>query len=206
MDEKNSEPIAERLDEADLVTAPDLVTCEVANGLWKYVGHGHSSPARSAMASSGRQLSAARSPQPSGHLGIGAAKLAEAIGRRAAAQAVEAVGPVEPQPLVVLARGAAAHRHNQAAIGERVDQAADERRRLGRPGGEPARLLLVADRAQDVGGFPSVAAVEDAAGLLLVAEEAVRLVDEQGAAGVIGNSLILDGARLLSPALLSLAC
>jgi predicted nucleic acid-binding protein len=40
MDGKNSEPIADWLDEADLITAPDLFTCEVANGLWKYVGHG----------------------------------------------------------------------------------------------------------------------------------------------------------------------
>lgn len=40
MDGKNAEPIANRLEEAHLVTAPDLFTCEVANGLWKYVGHG----------------------------------------------------------------------------------------------------------------------------------------------------------------------
>jgi hypothetical protein len=33
IDRKNSEQIADRLDEADLVTAPDLFTCEVANGL-----------------------------------------------------------------------------------------------------------------------------------------------------------------------------
>lgn len=40
MDGKNSEPIANQLDEAHLVNAPDLFTCEVANGLWKYVAHG----------------------------------------------------------------------------------------------------------------------------------------------------------------------
>ncbi len=38
---------------------------------------------------------------------------------------------------------------------------------------DPARLVLVADRAHDVGGIPGVAAVEDAAQLLLVAQEAV---------------------------------
>jgi len=37
---ENAEVIAERLDDADLVTSPDLFACEVASGLWKYVGRG----------------------------------------------------------------------------------------------------------------------------------------------------------------------
>lgn len=40
MDGTNAEAIGGRLDEAQLVTAPDLFASEVANGLWKYVGRG----------------------------------------------------------------------------------------------------------------------------------------------------------------------
>lgn len=40
MDGKTSDAIAERLDEAQFVTAPDLFAGEVANGLWRYVEHG----------------------------------------------------------------------------------------------------------------------------------------------------------------------
>ena len=40
MDGKDADVIADRLDEAHLVTAPDFFTCEVANGLWKYVRRG----------------------------------------------------------------------------------------------------------------------------------------------------------------------
>jgi predicted nucleic acid-binding protein len=40
MDGESSDAIAERLDEALLVTAPDLFASEVANGLWRYVEHG----------------------------------------------------------------------------------------------------------------------------------------------------------------------
>jgi predicted nucleic acid-binding protein len=40
LDGKSSDAIAERLDEAPLVTAPDLFASEVANGLWRYVEHG----------------------------------------------------------------------------------------------------------------------------------------------------------------------
>jgi predicted nucleic acid-binding protein len=40
MDGNSSEAIAKRLDEAQLVTAPDLFAGEVANGLWRYVEHG----------------------------------------------------------------------------------------------------------------------------------------------------------------------
>jgi predicted nucleic acid-binding protein len=40
MNGKTSDAIAERLDEAQFVTAPDLFAGEVANGLWRYVEHG----------------------------------------------------------------------------------------------------------------------------------------------------------------------
>jgi predicted nucleic acid-binding protein len=40
MDGESSDAIAERLNEAQLVIAPDLFAGEVANGLWKYVEHG----------------------------------------------------------------------------------------------------------------------------------------------------------------------
>ena len=40
MDGKSSDAIAECLDEAQLVAAPDLFAGEVANGLWRYVEHG----------------------------------------------------------------------------------------------------------------------------------------------------------------------
>jgi hypothetical protein len=108
--------------------------------------------------------------------------------RRAPAQVLEPAGTVQPQALDLLARGAPAHRHDQAAIGQRVGEAADERHCLGRPGREPARLVVVADRAHDVGGIAGVTAVEDAAQLLLVAQEGVRLVDRGGAVEATGGS------------------
>jgi predicted nucleic acid-binding protein len=40
MDGESSDAIAEHLDGAQLVTAPDLFAGEVANGLWRYVEHG----------------------------------------------------------------------------------------------------------------------------------------------------------------------
>lgn len=41
MDGEISEAIAERFDEAQLVTAPDFFACEVANGLWTHLEHGN---------------------------------------------------------------------------------------------------------------------------------------------------------------------
>jgi predicted nucleic acid-binding protein len=40
LDGKDSDAIDSRLGQAHIVTAPDLFTCEVANGLWKYVRRG----------------------------------------------------------------------------------------------------------------------------------------------------------------------
>lgn len=40
MDGKGSEVIDRQLAPADFVTAPDLFTCEVASGLWKYMARG----------------------------------------------------------------------------------------------------------------------------------------------------------------------
>ena len=108
-----------------------------------------------------------------GHLGVGAAQRGEMIRgppRRPPPELLEAAWPVEPQALDVLSRSAATHRHDQAAIGKGVRQPADERHRLGRPGREAARLVVVADRAHHVGRVAGVAAVEDAAQLFLVAQ------------------------------------
>jgi hypothetical protein len=112
-----------------------------------------------------------------GHVGVGAAKRGEMIRGptcRPPPERLEAAWPVEPQALDVFSRSVAAHRYDQAAISQRVGQPADERHRLGRPGREAARLVVVADRAHHVGRVAGVAAIEDAAQLFLVAQEAVK--------------------------------
>ncbi len=121
-------------------------------------------------------------PELRRHLGVRRAQLGQVIGgpaRCSPPQRLEVTRPVEPQPLHLLARSAAAHRHHDAPACQRVGEPSDHRHGLGSPGREPARLVLVPDRAHHVCGIPRVAAIEDAAQLLLLPQEGVRLVDQQ---------------------------
>jgi hypothetical protein len=100
------------------------------------------------------------------------------------------VEPVPPQPLLHLSGQGTAHLQLDAAVLKGAGQLADLGDGDRRPGRELARLevALVLDHTDD-GTVPGVAAVEHPAQFLVLGQEGVGLVHEQG------RPLRLDGAE-----------
>ena len=155
--------------------AMGLVSSEVAVTLraaWR-ARPGQGPPARSARASSGSQMSAARSLRSRGELGLGGGNGRGMVEDKAGALALEGGGLDGAEPGAFLVGGLALHAEDNAAVSEGHGQAADAGDDFGAPARVPGKpqalgrgfpvaggcLGWLIHGAQDVGGFFVVARV-----------------------------------------------
>ena len=142
---------------------------------------GHGPPARSAIARSGRQLSAARSFSSAGTAGSASRRArAESAAQRAAFLPSSCCAPTRSnsEPRNPFVGTPPPHLNDDASILDRARQSADRSYRDRTPGRKDSRLVIIADKPDNL-PVARVAGVDDAAQLLVIFEERVGLIDQK---------------------------